>query len=884
MSGILPVHPLLLRADIVLIDYAGEISAAFIAGYITAEEAIAIAYYRGIAVSKTAVQGAMMAVGLNAETVNQYISECGLQQQLCVACINSPSSTTVSGESDAVEKLLLVLQERGIFVRGLKTDSKAYHSHLMKTVGETYELLLKPIFLKRNSDDLPGVRAKMFSSVTAQPASKKVVGTAAYWRSNLESPVLFQGAMHRLLESAPFRLIEVGPHPALGQPVHEIQRNLSITPASYLPTLTRGKSGEISLLALAGNLYLHGHNLFFSNINNPHSVSVKRSATEAGDDSGCNGYCAMPKETAPLNATIKPRVLHDLPTYAWHYEDALWNESRTSSEYRLSKHKRHDLLGSRIPGSPGQAKWWRNFLKVHELPWLQDHKLGQSIVFPAAGYIAMAVEGILQLHEYPLEGVLTLREVHLLNVLVLQPEKEGVEISLQLDKAEVSSVSSSSIWWRFEISSHTSDTLTVHVKGLIAVKSASAALSSILPISPSVLEQSATRTWYNKLEQEGLSFGPEFRSLIEISTDRNQKLPYATSRTLFRKEGPNYLIHPITIDSMFQTAIIASASGAVQNLRGKVPTVIGHLDLSLDSSTHLSETCTIRAESKKVGFEAVVAGGELENSSGDIIAQMQGLRAISYTESSLQAGSRMERNPALRILWKPAVLNIAEKDTKALTKYLDHFISSLPKDLARSDLAYLAGAVDFITHQKSRLRILELNDEFCDGMESLLDLIAVDDSRVGFETYKRAMMTHDGEISAKGRSGEATFSKKLSKTESPNSNSIFDVVLIPSVMSPFFLRLAATLTDLQQDLARAVLDKRLDDLAKYLAPNALLIFNSKSSADRSLDGRHFSWISAVPPGSDIAVTIARTSHGSKREIRPNAPRIILVGPSFWSHH
>lgn len=35
---------------------------------------------------------------------------------------------------------------------------------------------------------------------------------------------------------------------------------------------------------------------------------------------------------------------------------------------------------------------WRNFLRLSEQPWIRQHVVQGSVVYPAAGYLAMAIE------------------------------------------------------------------------------------------------------------------------------------------------------------------------------------------------------------------------------------------------------------------------------------------------------------------------------------------------------------------------------------------------------------------------------------------------------------------------------------------------------------
>lgn len=106
---------------------SGEIAAAYASGYISLEYAITLAYYRGYVSShgNAALSGgAMAAVGLGAADVSRF-----LQPGVCVACENSPSSTTISGDAKAVQKALASILEKypEVLARTLKVDV-AYHS------------------------------------------------------------------------------------------------------------------------------------------------------------------------------------------------------------------------------------------------------------------------------------------------------------------------------------------------------------------------------------------------------------------------------------------------------------------------------------------------------------------------------------------------------------------------------------------------------------------------------------------------------------------------------------------------------------------------------------------------------------------------------------
>ncbi|KAF6826984.1 polyketide synthase [Colletotrichum plurivorum] len=89
----------------------------------------------------------------------------------------------------------------------------------------------------------------MFSSVTA--AEMTGLANAAYWKSNMISPVRF--------EEAPSFLIEVGPSGALAGAVSQTLEKLpGGADVSYSAAWSRGANAGHSPFDVAGRLYLEG--------------------------------------------------------------------------------------------------------------------------------------------------------------------------------------------------------------------------------------------------------------------------------------------------------------------------------------------------------------------------------------------------------------------------------------------------------------------------------------------------------------------------------------------------------------------------------------------------------------------------------------------------
>ncbi|KAK4150451.1 putative polyketide synthase [Chaetomidium leptoderma] len=547
---------------------SGEIAAAYAAGYISLEYAITLAYYRGyVSTHGTAARadGMMAAVGLGVTEVSRF-----LQPGVCVACENSPSSTTISGDGKAVQATLAGIQGEHpeILARRLKVDM-AYHSHHMAALATEYlDLLHGEDSFTSSSGKQENRKAVFFSSVTSKPI-KDATGLASpyYWAINLVSPVRFHGAVSNLLaqhswaETPSSILLEIGPHSALAGPLRQICE-AAAQPCNYIPSQTRGKDSAASLLSAFGRLY---------------------------------------QESVPVNwEALFPtgsKTLPGLPTYPWdHSSGPFWYENRLSKAWRTRQFPQHCLLGARVVESPDTTPQWRNVLHLEHVPWLSDHKVRQDIVFPFAGYVAMAGEAVRQMTAC--ETGYRLRHVVARTALVLTDAS------------------------RFVIASYTGSTWVKHCEGQ-AMPLNEAAPSSTLEVQAKLLPRRVAKSrFYEAMTWAGIVFGPEFQRLTDISASvtggvAHAKLVEAGTQTSDSFPGP---LHPASIDACIQLLLVANVQGLCRNLRQLVvPTLMEHIDIS-----HGADKMHITATSSALGHDS--AAVECVADGNRMVLRMSGLQ------------------------------------------------------------------------------------------------------------------------------------------------------------------------------------------------------------------------------------------------------------------
>jgi acyl transferase domain-containing protein len=105
---------------------SGEIVAAYTAGLMSFADAIVVAYYRGMHLSRNASKsnqkpnGSMCAVGMSKPEALRFLERFNDKVQL--AAVNAPSSCTLSGDIDAIRDVERHCAENGIFCRRLRVD------------------------------------------------------------------------------------------------------------------------------------------------------------------------------------------------------------------------------------------------------------------------------------------------------------------------------------------------------------------------------------------------------------------------------------------------------------------------------------------------------------------------------------------------------------------------------------------------------------------------------------------------------------------------------------------------------------------------------------------------------------------------------------------
>ena len=522
----------------------GEIAATYAAGIISLRDAIRIAYYRGYnAKYAKGIRGkpkAMMAVGLTLDSAITFCARAQFFGRICVAANNAPAIVTLSGDKDAIYEAKGIFDVEKTFARSLNVDI-TYYSHYMLPCSEPYLKSLKACDISINP-----LREDYIWISSVRGDAKLLKGTletlkGQYWLDNMVSPVLFSQVVEcSLWNGGPFNMvIELGPHPALkGAVMQTIKSTTGISPP-YAGLMQRGDDNIETFSGAIGYIWSYL---------GPGMVDFE-------------GY----RKAFVEFDTPNPKVLKDLPSYPWDHKKIHWKESRISRNFRLRNDQPHELLGRRVPDDFKDEMRWRNVLRLNELPWLRGHEFQQQVLFPSAGFVAMALEVTKQIAgDRPIKLV-EIRDLSIFRALVVPENSAGAETVFSVRMVNGKDYKPVDSIFQADFSCHacvdeTNGSLEKRCDGRLMIHFGQPSTNELPSRTPGRSKGAPMdmQRFFATLVDLGLNYQGLFKRLKSV----NRKLAYALGSASWSKVelGHQHVLHPAFLDSAFQAVFAAFAS------------------------------------------------------------------------------------------------------------------------------------------------------------------------------------------------------------------------------------------------------------------------------------------------------------------------------------
>ncbi|KAI0484820.1 hypothetical protein GGR56DRAFT_680577 [Xylariaceae sp. FL0804] len=649
---------------------SGEIACAYASGFMSAEDAIRVAYYRGkfssLASGGDGKRGAMIAAGTDMQDAIDLCSLPKLKGKAQLAASNSSASVTISGNADAIDLVEMVFQDESKFARKLKVDT-AYHCFHMEPCSVPYVEALEKCGVQINEPESGA--CPWYSSVLGGDKvtmDMKSALATTYWRDNMLQTVLFSQALEGALKASgtPGLVIEVGPHPALKGPASLTIEEFTGTAVPYVGSLARGKDDALALADAMGM---------------------------AWRALGQTAFDFQAFERAFEKNTVF-EIAKGLPAYVWDHEKVIWNETRVSKAHRLRPHAMHDLLGHRaIDEVEGELRW-RNYLKPNEIQWQKGHCIQGQMLFPAAGFAVMALEAARQLAPFDNIRLMELRNMSIHKGIPFSDESSAIETIFVL--SNIRKVSSSSA--EYMIANFGCDAclnkdvgvFTSMCTGEVHLTLGTPSFNT-LPERPQWIDNwvnTDVEFFYDSLAALGYGYTGMFRGVTDLQRTTGGSRGTIQVPMDDESSPKNWVIHPATLDVAFQS--IFAAVGAPGD--GRLWTM--HVPTRIDSITINPRICEISAGVEvPLPFDACIVQGKDNTIAGDVelydedgksaVAHIQGLAVSPLTKPTAaddrETFAATTWGPAFADLvadWKPCVSSAADDRVSNFAERLSLFI------------------------------------------------------------------------------------------------------------------------------------------------------------------------------------------------------------------
>ncbi|MFH8290410.1 type I polyketide synthase [Streptomyces sp. NPDC018059] len=501
------------RPDYVMGHSVGELAAAHVAGVWSLDDAVRVVAARGRLMQGLPVGGVMVSLEVSEEQALSWIAEASAGGLVSLGAVNGPSSVVVSGAEAAVERVAELARAAGCRTRRLRV-SQAFHSPLVEPVLEEFAAVLREVAF-----DEPSI--PVVSNVTGAVADAGELGSVEYWVRHAREAVRFADGVEFLVERGVTEFVEVGPEAVLSGLVQGRGEGVVAVPA------VRVSQGELgSFVTALARLHARGA-----------SVSWP---------------------------TLRPGRRVALPTYAfdrqryWPRRSAPAGVDAAVGSVGLET-TGHPLLGARVGLADGDGVLLTGRLSLAEQPWLADHAVLGTVLFPGAGFVEMALRAG---DEVGCDGV---EELTLHAPLVL-PEGVAARVQLTADEADDEGRRP------FAVYARTGDAgaWVTHATGVLSPAEAAhepPPAAQVWPPEGAVPVE--VDGLYDTMSEGGFAYGPTFRGLTAAwrrgpEVFAEVRLPEGGEAG----EAGDFCLHPAVLDASLHGVSLLEGSGGSEPPRG----------------------------------------------------------------------------------------------------------------------------------------------------------------------------------------------------------------------------------------------------------------------------------------------------------------------------
>ena len=491
--------------DAVIGHSQGEIAAAYVAGALSLRDAARVVALRSKLLVALSGSAGMVSLACSAERARELLV--GLGDGVGIAVVNGRSAVVVSGDDAALVELVRQCEALDIRARRIDVDY-ASHSPQVEAIREQLVEALADI-------EPRSARTTFISTVTGEPLDTAGLD-AEYWYRNIRQTVEFDKAVRTACGLGYRAFVETSPHPALIAGVEDTVRDCTpgVEPI-VVPSLGRDDGGLDRFLVSAAQAYVAG-------------VAVAW------------------RETCPGGA------LADLPTYAFERR-RFWLSgggagSSDATGFGIAGGA-HALLSAVIEVPDSAQVLLTGRLAVSAQPWLADHAVGGTVLFPGAGFVDLVIRAGDEV------GCSVVEELLLQAPLVVPPA--GVPLRVLVGDPQESGSRAVTVFSRPEGPGGEPGDWVLHAEAVVGTGGPAATpvadLEAWPPAGAVAVDVSEA---YATLAARGYEYGPAFRGLTAMW--RRGTDVFAEVALPQELQGGEFGVHPALLDAALHAVALAA--------------------------------------------------------------------------------------------------------------------------------------------------------------------------------------------------------------------------------------------------------------------------------------------------------------------------------------